>query len=124
MSPAVTSHFKAQRLDGVLCCLWPQVEPEGAVQRRHLQRVQLPEEHQGFQTSAGLLDGIHQLHSGTHLHRCVQVANVSVTKRQVSDVKLELCLFVLPPIDSLFLPVHTSAFIIIIAIIIGMIEEL
>lgn len=86
VSSAVTNHFNAQRLDGVLCCLWLQVKPEGAVQRRHLQRVQLPEEHQGFQTSAGLLDGLHQLHSCAHLHWCVQVANVSGTKRQVSLV--------------------------------------
>lgn len=69
-----------QRLDGVPCFLWPQVKPKGAVQRRHLQCLQLPEEHQAVKASAGVLDGIHQLHSSPHLHRCVHVANVGGIK--------------------------------------------
>lgn len=89
-----------QRLDGVLCFPWPQVKPQGAVQRRHLQRLQLPEDHQGVQASAGLLDGIHQLHSSPHLHRCVRVANAIGTKHEVIVVILHFCFLFLP--QSLF----------------------
>lgn len=65
-----------------------QVKPKGAVQRRHLQRLQLPEEHQGLEASAGLLDGIHQLHSGSHLHRYICVANACGEEYKVSAVVL------------------------------------